>query len=149
MNVKKELENSLKEAMKAKDEVKRSAIRMALTSIKLAEVEAREGLEDTQEYKILQKEIKIKEETISEAKKAGREDMIGPIAREIELLKEFLPKEFSDEELNQLVREVTEEMDSESIKDMGKVMKIAIIKARGRASNDRISKTVRNFLTES
>ncbi len=133
--------------MRDKDEVKRNSLRLALSSIKLAEVDAGKELDDLAVFSLLQKEIKTKEETIAEAIKGGRNEMVAAIEPEIEFLKEFLPKELSDEELSTLVNTTIQETGAQSIKEMGKVMKIAIEKAAGRASNDRISKMVKEILT--
>lgn len=149
MSVKILMENELKSAMKMKDTIKKNSLRMALSSIKLAEVESREELDDSRIFAILQKEIKTKEETISEAKKAGREEMRDEIEKEILVLKEFLPKELSKEEIYQMIDMIIKETGAETIKDMGKVMKEAIQRAEGRASNDKISGIVREKLSES
>lgn len=148
MSLKKTLEDALKQAMKNKDNVKRNALRLCLSTIKLAEVDAGKPLDDTAIMAILQKEIKTKGETISEAEKAGRNEMIAPIQAEIDYLKEFLPKALSDEELKSLVDGVISETGASSIKEMGKVMKMAIEKVAGRAANDRISKMVREVLSD-
>ena len=146
MSVKNTLEDALKQAMRDKDELKRNALRLALSTIKLAEVDAGKPLEDLIIFALLQKEIKTKEETIAEAEKAERLEMVKPIQDEIDYLKGFLPKELSDAELSGLVNEVITETGASSIKDMGRVMKMAIEKAAGKAANDRISKLVREIL---
>ena len=146
MSVKNTLEDALKQAMRDKDELKRNALRLALSTIKLAEVDAGKPLEDLTIFTLLQKEIKTKEETIAEAEKAERLEMVKPIQDEIDYLKGFLPKELSDAELSGLVNEVITETGASSIKDMGRVMKMAIEKAAGKAANDRISKLVREIL---
>ncbi len=99
MGIKRNLENSLHTAMKEKDDVRKNAIRMALSSIKLAEIESGKELDDPSIFSILQKEIKTREETITEAEKANRPEMIPQLQDEIAILKEYLPKELSDEEL--------------------------------------------------
>jgi len=146
MGVKSTLEDALKQSMREKDEMRRNALRLALSSIKLAEVEAGKALDDLAVFAILQKEIKTKEETILEAKKAGRLEMITPINNEIDYIKGFLPKELSDVELLQLVKDVIKDTGAVTFKEMGKVMKIAIEQAAGRASNDRISKLIKEML---
>lgn len=146
MSVKNTLEDALKQAMRDKDEIKRNSLRLTLSNVKMAEVDAGEDLDDLAVFAILQKEIKTKEETIAEAQKAGRPDMIIPLEEEIVFLKEFLPKELSDAELTELIKGIIAESGAESIKDMGKVMKTAIEKAAGRAANDRISKLARELL---
>jgi uncharacterized protein YqeY len=147
MSIKNTLEDALKQAMREKDEVKRNSLRLALSTLKLAEVDAGKVLDDTAVFSVLQKEIKTKEETIAEAEKAGRTEMIHPIKAEIEYLKTFLPKEFSDEELTSLVKTTIAETGAATIKDMGRVMKAVIEKAQGKASNDRISKLVKEILS--
>jgi len=149
MNVKQQMENELKNAMKEKDAIKKNALRMALSSIKLAEVESGDELDDARIFAILQKEIKSKEETISEAEKAGREEMTDEIEKEIQVLEEFLPEELSEQELNNMIDEIIIATGAKSIKDMGSVMKEAIQRAEGRASNDKISKMVREKLSTS
>ncbi len=147
MSVKETLESALKQAMREKDEMKRNSLRLALSTIKLAEVDAGKALDDLALFALLQKEIKTKEETIAEAQKAGRIEMIQPIQAEIDYLKEFLPKELSEEGLADIVKSAISETGATTIKDMGRVMKTAIEKAAGRASNDRISKLVRELLS--
>ena len=147
MSIKNTLEEALKQAMRDQDEIKRNALRLALSTLKLAEVDAGKELDDLAIFAILQKEIKTKEETIFEAEKAGRNEMIQPIAAEIDYLKGFLPKELSEEELTNLVKSIIAETGATSIKDMGRVMKTVIEKAQGQASNDRISKLVKDLLS--
>jgi hypothetical protein len=147
MSVKDTLEAALKQAMRDKDEMKRNSLRLALSTMKLAEVDAGKELDDLAVFALLQKEIKTKEETIAEAIKGGRNEMAASLQPEIDFLKEFLPKELSDSELSDLVKSAIQETGAQTIKEMGKVMKIAIDKAAGKASNDRISKMVKEILT--
>jgi len=147
MGVKNTLEAALKQAMRDKNELKRNTLRLALSTIKLAEVDAGKELDDLAVFALLQKEIKTKEETIAEAIKGGRAEMAEALKPEIEFLKGFLPKELSDTELTDLVNAAIQETGAQSIKEMGKVMKVAIEKAAGQASNDRISKMVKEKFT--
>ena len=95
----------------------------------------------------MQKEIKTREETISEAKKLDRFQMISTLESEIEVIREFLPAEMSDEELESIINEIISESKADSIKQMGIVMRTAIEKIAGRASNDRISRFVKEKLS--
>jgi Uncharacterized conserved protein len=146
MSVKEILESALKQAMKDQDEMKRNSLRLALSTLKLAEVDAGKPLDDLAVFAILQKEIKTKEETLAEALKAGRDAMAQSMQTEINFLKEFLPKELSESELTEIVKAAINETGAASIKDMGRVMKIVIENVAGRAPNDRISKLVRELL---
>ena len=147
MNIKDQLNKNLKTAMKEKDKIKTKVIRMSLSSIKLAEVEVGGELEENRILAILQKEIKTREETIAEAEKANRPEMIKELNEEIAAIKEFLPTEIDDEALGRIIDEVIAKTKAESIKDMGLVMKESISRVAGRASNDRISKIVREKLS--
>ena len=151
MGVKEDLINSLHSAMKEKNKTRKDAIRMALSAIKLAEtekgVEKDTELDQVKIFSILQKEIKIREETTTEAVKADREGMIEPLNNEINVIKEFLPSELTEIELTEVINKVISELNATTIKQMGLVMKTVIENVQGRASNDRISKIVRNLLS--
>ena len=147
MSLKEDLEKSLLSAMREKNDVRKNALRMALSSIKLAEIESGKALDDSMIFSILQKEIRTKEETIAEAEKANRPEMIPPIKSEIEILKEYLPKEMSEEELIVLVKKTVSDLNATTIKEMGLVMKTVIQEAQGKASNERISKAIRDQLS--
>ena len=149
MGIKEELEKSLLSAMKVKDETRKSALRMALASIKLAEIESGKKLDDPSIFSILQREIKTRDETIAEAEKANRPDMIPQLKEDILILKEYLPGELTDSELSALVKKTITDLEAKTIKEMGLVMKSVIEQAQGKASNDRISKVVREELTSS
>ena len=146
MSIKDDLKDALSVAMKTKDDVSKRSLRMALSAIKLAEVAKGEALEEIKIINILQKEVKTKEETIAEATKAERSEMIAPLLEEIEVLKRFLPAELSDMELTKLIEKVISEQRATSIKQMGLVMKTVITQVEGRASNDRISKIIKGKL---
>lgn len=147
MSIKNKLEKDLLTAMKEKNETRKKALRLALSSIKLGEVETGEKLNDLAVFGILQKEIKIREETIDEARKADRSDMIKPLEDEIEILKEYLPKKHSDDELKAIVAKIISDTGASSMKEMGIVMKAAIQEVQGRAPNDRISKITQELLS--
>ena len=147
MSLKENLEKALLSAMKEKNDLRKNALRMALSSIKLAEIESGKPLDESMIFSIIQKEIRTKEETISEAEKANRPEMIPPIKSEIEILKEYLPREMTEEELNALVKKTVSDLNATTIKEMGLVMKSVIQEAQGKASNDRISKAVRDLLS--
>jgi uncharacterized protein YqeY len=147
MGIKKDIKNALHAAMVAGDKSSKNALRLALSSIKLAEVEKGEPIEDLRILNIIQKEIKTREETINEALKADRKDMIQPLENEIKVLKAFLPVEITDDELESIVINVVAELQASTIKQMGIVMKSVIEKVQGGAANDRISKIVKRILS--
>jgi uncharacterized protein len=148
MTLKTTLENLLIEAMRNNLVTERNTIRMVLTSIKLAEVERGKTLEDNEIIAILQKEIKMRKETILEAEKGNRQDIIRATQDEIGVLENYLPKQMSPEEVRAIIVKIIADVHAVDIKDMGKVMKAAVPEIAGKASNDLISQTVRAMLVE-
>ena len=92
MTLKDDLNNHLKEAMKAQDTTRKNTIRLAMTAIKLAEVEKGEELDDKGVLGILQKEAKARHETIADAEKADRPDLVEEAKAEMEILQTYLPE---------------------------------------------------------
>lgn len=147
MTFKTTLEDELKEAMRKNLVTERNTIRMVLTSIKLAEVERGKALEDNEVIAIIQKEIKMRKETIHEAEKGDRQDVIHEAQDEITVLEKFLPKQMNQDEVRKIITRIITEVKAVDIKDMGKVMKVAVPEIAGKASNDLISQTVRAMLS--
>jgi len=146
MSLKSELENDLKQAMREHDELRKTTLRGALSAIKLAEVENKGPLEDADVLRILQKEVKSRRESIEDAQKAGRQDLISGAQQEMAILETFLPKGLSEQELEAIVAEAITEVGASSPADMGKVMSAVMPKVAGRAEGGQISQIVRRKL---
>lgn len=146
MSIKTQLNESMKDALKSGDEVRKRTVRMALAAVKQVEVDKRIELDDVAVMNLLQKEIKNRRESLEEAKKANRADLIEANEAEINVLQAFLPKAMSAEELRTLVQDAITETGATSPADMGKVMKAVMTKVAGRAPNDMVSATVRELL---
>jgi hypothetical protein len=121
-------------------------MRLVLAAIKQAEVESRASLDDQGILAILQKEVKIRTETIKELANANRADLVDQALKEIEVLNRFLPQQLSDEELSALASKAIAEVGASSPADMGKVMKELLSSVKGQAQPDRISKVVKDLL---
>jgi uncharacterized protein YqeY len=139
-------ETQLKEAMRAKDEVRKRTFRMILAAIKLAEVEKRGALDEPALLAVLQKEVKTRQEAVAEAEKAGRENLAADSRAELELVKSFLPQPLTPQELETVIREAIAETGASTPAEMGKVMKVVAPKTQGRADNREVSQTVRKLL---
>ncbi len=146
MDMKTELNNAVKEAMKSGDEVRKRTLRMTLAAIKQIEVDRRISIDDAAVLSILQKEIKLRKEALEEAKKAGRDDLAADAQAEIDVLMAFLPKAPSPEELLALVQAAIAETGAVGPADMGKVMKVLLPRLAGRAPGDQVSALVRELL---
>jgi hypothetical protein len=146
MNIKTQLNDSMKDAMKSGDEVRKRTVRMVLAAVKQAEVDKRTELDDMAVIALIQKEVKNRRESLEEAKKANRDDLIADNEAEIKVLEVFLPKAMPADELRAIVQAAITETGAASPADMGKVMKIVMGKVAGRAPNDMISAAVRELL---
>ena len=148
MDIKTQLNESVKDAMKSGDEILKRTVRMVLAAVKQAEVDKQAALEELAIVALIQKEIKNRREAIEEAKKADRLDLIADNETEIKVLEVFLPQAMPAEELRALVQAAIDETGASAPGDMGKVMKIVMPKIAGRAPNDMISSTVKELLTK-
>jgi hypothetical protein len=146
MNIKTQLNNSMKDAMKSGDEVRKRTVRMVLAAVKQAEVDKRAEIDDLAVIALIQKEVKNRRESLEEAKKANRDDLIADNEAEIKVLEVFLPKAMPAEELRAIIQAAITETGAAAPSDMGKVMKIVMGKVAGRAPNDMISAAVRELL---
>jgi uncharacterized protein len=148
MDLKTRLEEGLKDAMRANDPVKKTAIRSVIAAIKLAQVEKQKSTitDDATILTLVQKEVKSRKESIADAEKANRPDLIVGYKAEISVLETFLPAQLDQAELLLLVKQAVEESGAALPSDMGKVMKLVIPRVQGRAPNDAISTAVKSVL---
>jgi uncharacterized protein YqeY len=148
MDMKTKLTESMKDAMKSGDKVRKLTVSMVLAAVKQVEVDKRTAVDDLTVVALIQKEIKNRREAIEEAKKANRQNLIEENEAEIKVLEVFLPQAMPAEELRALVQAAIAETGASVPSDMGKVMKIVMPKVAGRAPNDMISSTVKELLTK-
>jgi uncharacterized protein YqeY len=148
MDLKTQLTEAMKQAMRANDDVTRRTTRMALAAVKQAEVDKQTTLDEAAVIALLQKEIKNRREALDEAKKANRPDLIADNEAEIAVLERFLPKAMSREELQALAQAAIAETGASSQTDMGKVMKALLPKVAGRAAGNEVSAVVKELLTK-
>jgi len=146
MDLKTLLNESMKDAMRSGDTVRKNTIRLALAAIKQVEIDKQTTLDDMAVIALLQKEIKNRLEAAEEARQAGRDDLVKENAAEIAVLKAFLPEALSEEELRELVKTAIAETGASGPADMGRVMKVALEKVAGRAPGGEVSAKVRELL---
>jgi uncharacterized protein YqeY len=147
MSLRQTFEEAMFESMRKRDDLTRDTLRMVLTAIKQAEVDARKPLDDAGILSIIQREIKIRKETLSELEGSGRTDLIEKALSEINVLERYLPAQLSDEEISALALRVIQENSANAPSDMGKVMKNLLPLVQGKASPDRVSQIVRKLLS--
>ena len=153
MTIKAQLNDSMKDAMKSGDEVRKRTVRMVLAAVKQAEVDKRSNpvdkrveLDDMAIINLVQKEVRNRRESLEEARKANRADLIEANEAEIKVLEAFLPKAMPAGELLALVQAAVTETGAASLSDMGRVMKAVMPKVAGRAPNDMVSAAVKELL---
>lgn len=136
----------MKQAMKNKDKLKLSVIRMVRSAIKNAEIESKSTLSDDEIITVLNRELKQRRDSLQEFKNAGREDLVEGLLAEIEILHQYLPEQLSEQELKDIIQSVINEVGATSKKDMGKVMGALIPKINGRADGKLASQLVQEYL---
>lgn len=132
MEYRSKIEEGLKGAIKQKDAVRVSVLRMLLTSIKNKEVEKIRALTEDEFYAIVKTSVKQHLESIESFKKGNRQDLVGKEEKELEILKEFLPAALPDEELSRQIEGAINTLEAKTQKDMGKVIKYLMEKYPGR-----------------
>ena len=147
MSLKEQINQDLKAAMKAKDTQKRDALRLLTSAFKQIEVDERKELSDEDVVKIIQKQVKQRNDSIAQYKEAGRDDLVAKEQAEIDCYTCYLPKQLSDDELQTQLRKIIEQVGATSMKDMGKVMGAATKELAGKADGKRINAAVKSLLS--
>ncbi|MBX3069684.1 MAG: GatB/YqeY domain-containing protein [Thermomicrobiales bacterium] len=146
-DVKQQLQDDLKAAMKAQDVTARETIRFTMAAIKNAEIEHGGPLTADQTLALLQRETKRRVDSIDQFRAAGRDDLVTKEEEQLAVLKKYMPRELSDAELETVVRAAIASTGAESVKDLGKVMPVVIAEVAGGADGKRISAMVRSLLS--
>jgi uncharacterized protein YqeY len=141
------LESDMKAAMKSGDVFTRDTVRFVLAALKNAEIDKRDALSEEEGIALLHRQVKRMAESLEQYQSANRTDLADREAAQIEIVKRYLPAELSDDELNELARNVVAETGATSAKDLGRVMPILIERAAGRADGKRLSGAARAALT--
>jgi uncharacterized protein YqeY len=146
MDTKEKLEIALKEAIRAGDDVRKRSIRMVLAAVRQVEIDRQVKLDEAAVLSIIQKEIKTRKESVEEARRANRPDIVAATEAEIVVLQSYLPEAMSADELKILVNAAILETGASSPTDMGKVIKLLMPRLAGRAPGDQVSAMVRQLL---
>ncbi len=165
-NLKEKIEKDFKKALKEKNEIEISTLRLLKNEIfnrekekrykiakedpqlKEKELEKESQLTEEEIKKVILSEIKKRKEAISEFEKGKREDLVEKEKKELKILKRYLPDLLSNEEIEKIVKEVIEKIKPQGMKDLGKVMREVMIKVKGKAEGGEVLKIVKKFLSE-
>lgn len=146
MSLQTQLTNDMKQAMKDKDKLTLSVIRMAKSAIKNEEINVGHDLSDEEVLTILTKEVKQRKDSIAGFKEAGRDDLVSEHEKEIEVLQKYLPTPLTTDELTVIVKEVIASEGATSMKDMGRVMSSVLTRVKGRADGKEVNQIVKSEL---
>ena len=146
MTLRETINQDVKTAMKEKDSKKRDALRLLTSAFKQIEVDERKELSDEDVIKIIQTQVKRRNDAASQYKDASRDDLMQIELDEIAYYTPYLPAQLSDEKLSSAVKEIIEKTGASSMKDMGKVMGMASKELSGKADGKRINECVKTLL---
>lgn len=145
--LKQRIDADMKEAMRAKQKVRLTAIRMLLAAVKQQEIDNSIILDDNQIIVLIDKLIKQRKDSIGHYEAAGRDDLVAQESAEIEVLQKYLPQPLSAEELNAIIEQVIQTTQASSVKDLGKVMTEIKPQVQGRADMRAVSQQIKQRLS--
>lgn len=148
MSLTEELDKALKEALKSKDELRVSVIRMIKASLKNKSIEKMAPLSEDDEIAVLSSLSKQRRESIEQFTSAGRVDLAEREKKELEIIQSYLPKQLSPDEIDEIILSAIKECQASSQSDIGKVMKIVAPKIKGVADGRLVSERVRELLSK-
>lgn len=147
MNLLERIDRDLKEALRAREALRLSVLRMLKNALQNKAIEkGQDTLSETEGFETVSKLIKQRRESVEAFRKGGRPELADKESREVEILKAYLPPALSEEELKTLVREAAEAVGARDLSAMGRVMKAVMPKVAGRADGQAVSRVVREQL---
>jgi uncharacterized protein YqeY len=146
VTIEERLRADLKTAMRARDNVRKSTIRMALAALKNAQVAKNADLTLDEELGVVSKEARQLKDAIVEFRRGNREDLVEVTSAQVSILEQYLPQPLGEDEVRALVQAAITETGASSPKQMGQVMRILMPQVRGRADGGMVSQMVRSIL---
>ena len=146
-DIKLRINDDVKNAMRSKDKERLATLRMITAAIKQKEVDERADLDDGQVLTVLDKMAKQHRDSIEQYQKAGRNDLVAKETSELDVVLSYLPAQFSEEEIRQIIKEAMETTGANSMQDMGKLMGQLKPKLQGRADMGKVSGLVKQALS--
>lgn len=147
MTIREQLDNDLKDAMRARDKEKLGAMRLVMAAIKQVEVDERITVDEARVLAILDKLVKQRNESISQFKAAGRDDLVAQEQFELDILAHYLPEPLTETEVATLVQQAITAVEAQKMSDMGKVMAHLKPLMQGRADMSKVSAMIKEKLS--
>ena len=145
-SIKLQISEDVKTAMKARDKIRLAALRLMMAEFKKVEVDERVEIDDSRALEILDRMSKQRRDSLSQYKKAGRDDLVEQEQFELDVIADYLPAPLSEDELVELIAAVIAEIGAEGMSDMGKVMGQLKPRVQGRADMGKVSGQVKAAL---
>ncbi len=150
MTLQEKIQSHLSDAMRSKDQLRLSVLRMMKTAVKNKEIEKMKPLEETEVIAVLNTLVKQRKDSVEQFRKGSREELARKEEAEIKIIEEYLPAAASDDEIRRAVGEAVQEAGAASMKDMGKVMKATMSRLAGKTvDGSRVSQLVKEKLSVS
>ncbi len=143
-----QLQGDLYQAMRARDAIRVSVIRLLRSGIGYQEKETQKPLDDAEVLEIISRQVRQRRESIEMYQKGHRQDLVDKETAELAILQEYLPAQLSEDELSDLVRQVIAEVGATGAKDKGRVMGLTMPQVRGKAEGGAVNQVVTKLLAE-
>lgn len=147
MDINARINDDMVKAAKAKDKIRLSTIRMLKTALHNKEIDLMRPLNETETMQILSNLVKQRKDSIEQFARGGRQDLVDKEELELIILKEFMPEQMSEEDIDALIKKIIAESGAVSVKDMGKVMKVLMPQITGRADGKAAGDKVKALLS--
>ena len=148
MSLKDQLSEEMKKAMKEKQQLRLSVIRLARAAIKNTEIDKKQELDDSGVIEVLAREVKQRRDSLEEYKKVNREDVVAELEKEISVLLEFMPEQMTEAEIRELLSKVIAEVGAKTPKDIGKVMGKVAPHIKGKADGKQVNQILQQMLND-
>lgn len=148
MSLKEKLADDLKSAMKDKNVIRKNVVQMVRAGVLQIEKDNKVTLDDEGVLDVIAKQLKQRRDSLPDYEKSGREDLIAELKAEMDVLMEYLPKQLTRDELEEIVRQAVESTGASSMKDMGRIMAEVMPKTKGRADGKMINEIAKAMLNK-
>ena len=149
MSLKDKLQTDLHQAMRARDRVRMSVLRMLKSAIGYEEIDKKREMDDSGVLDIVSRQVRQRRESIQMYKDANRQDLVEKETQELQILQDYLPAQLTDDELAALAKEVIEEVGASGLGDKGRVMGRLMPQVRGKAQGGDVNRVVTALLSDS
>lgn len=148
MGLKAQLERDLLEALRARDETRKTTLRLTLAAIKNAEISKRRQLDENELMAVISQQAKQRRESAAQFAKGGRDDLVSQEEEELQILMEYMPVQLSEDEIRSRAHQVIAEVGATGTAQMGEVMRVLMPELKGKADGQVVSTIVKEILSE-